>query len=125
MQDIESCEFLAGVHWNGREAAVALQGDLDYTIAGELCCRLSEVARVAHPRRLVIDLAAVPFVDCAAARAIAGIRAELGCGSVLVLRSLGPLPQRLFALTGLGDGCVLEQPSRLRSLATPAIGIGR
>lgn len=99
---------MVDVCWHGGVATVAVRGEIDSSTAPRLSERLAEVIGGAQPRRLILDLADVPFVDCAGARALAGVRAALpGCCQV-VIRSLCPSARKVFALTGLWCGCVVD-----------------
>jgi anti-anti-sigma regulatory factor len=55
-----------------------------------------------------VDLGGVRFLDCAGARAVAGARAALPECCEVVLCSLRPLPRKVFEITGLWRGCVVD-----------------
>jgi anti-anti-sigma factor len=88
---------------------VALSGDLDLTSTPSLTAALSRILED-KPQRLVFDLAGVGFVDCAAARYLAGTRRFLPPGRRPVLRSPGPPVLRVLVLTGLDADCEIEGP---------------
>jgi anti-anti-sigma factor len=103
-----SSRVLVGVRWQGGQATVWVHGEIDFFSASDLSARLGEVIEVARPRRLIVDLAGVPFLDCAGARAVAGARAALPECCPVVIRSLRPSPRRVFEITGLWHGCVVD-----------------
>jgi len=120
-----SAGFLTTAAWDGNQATVALQGELDFTAARDLSRRLREVVQVAQPMRLVVDLAEVTFLDCAVARAIAGTKAALAEGGVLVIRSPARVPRLVFMLTGLWRDCVVDVcGAAARQSAAPASAVG-
>jgi anti-anti-sigma factor len=85
-----SARILVDIHWHGDQATVAVLGEIDFFTAPALSVRLDEVIDIARPRRLIVDLAGVPFLDCAGARAVAGARAALPECCQMVLCSLRP-----------------------------------
>ena len=88
---------------------VALRGELDVTCAAEIA---AAVGVGAAPGQLVIvDLAGLDFIDCAALRALAAAqrRARHDGGDVLLAAPDGPV-RRLLALTGL-DSVLDTYPS--------------
>lgn len=103
-----SARVLVDIRWHGDQATVVVHGEIDFFTAPALSARLGEVIDVAKPRRLILDLADVPFLDCAGARAIAGVRAALPECCQVVLCSLRPSPRRVFQITGLWQGCVVD-----------------
>lgn len=102
-----SARVTVEIRWHGDRAMVAVHGEIDFFTAPALSARLGEVVE-ARPRQLILDLGGVPFLDCAGARAVAGAGAGLpGCCQV-VIRSLRPSPRRLFEVTDLWHGCVVD-----------------
>ena len=87
----------------GGTATVFIAGDLDLTTTPALARYLDQV-RARQPRRLVIDLTQVTFVDVAAARLLAGATRPQPPGPA-VLRGAGPEARRILALTGLDALC--------------------
>jgi anti-anti-sigma factor len=83
---------------------VTLSGELDVLVRSELAELLAEVA-AKKPEVLVIDLAAVTFLDCGAAAVLAGAARLLPSGRKPVLRSACPLVCRVLGLTGLDTRC--------------------
>lgn len=81
---------------------VAISGDLDVTTAEALAQQLAEIAGL-RPTGLVIDLSAVSYLDCAAARQLAGAQAVLAVGEPLVLVGVQPVVRRLLEVTGLAE----------------------
>jgi anti-sigma B factor antagonist len=88
-------------------ATIVLSGELDLTVTPFLSGHLAQV--LAHqPRNLVFDMTRVGFIDCAAARLIAGTRRSLPDGQRPVLRRPGPEVCRILELTGLAADCEIE-----------------
>ena len=85
-------------------ATLAFAGDLDLTTAPALTRHL-EQAVAQQPRRLVLDLTQVTFVDVAAARLLAGATRAQPAAGPPVLRQAGPEARRILALTGLDSLC--------------------
>ena len=88
------------VSWNGVVATVTVTGDLDFTTAPSLTERLLKVAS-AHPKRLVVDLSGMVFVDVAGARALDDTYTLLQTECPVILRAPQPSARRVFGLTGL------------------------
>lgn len=103
-----SARVLVDIGWHGDQATVAVRGEIDFFNAPALSARLGEVIDVAKPRRLILDLAGVPFLDRAGAQAVADARAALPECCQVVLCSLRPLPRKVFQITGLWHGCVVD-----------------
>ena len=86
-------------------SVVALAGELDLTSADQLIARLSELAR----RDVVVDLAAVTFVDSSGLNAlVAGARGAEEHGGSYVLAAASPHVLRLFEVVRLRDSVVVE-----------------
>lgn len=98
------CPLTARVDIAGGTAVVTLSGDLDVLVRPELAELLAEVA-AGKPEVLVIDLAAVTFLDCGVAAVLAGAGRLLPSGRKPVLRSACPLVRRVLGLTGLDTRC--------------------
>lgn len=94
---------------------VVLSGELDLTVVPSLAAHLEQVL-ARKPRSLVFDMTRAGFLDCAAARLIAGTRESLPGGRRPVLRRPGPEVGRVLELTGLASDCeirgVSERPDR-------------
>jgi len=84
-----------------------LAGDLDLTTVPALTWDL-EQALARPPRRLVLDLARVTFVDVAAARVLAGSTRQQSAAGPPVLRWASPEARRILALTGLDALCEFD-----------------
>jgi anti-anti-sigma factor len=96
---------------------VVLSGELDLTVVPSLTSHLEQVL-ARHPRHLVFDMTRVSFLDCAAARLIAGTRPSLPGGRRPVLRRPGPEVGRLLELTGLAADFEIEEGSERRDRFT-------
>ncbi len=79
---------------------LALAGELDLAGAPQLERSLQELERQ-RPRRVVIDLAGLSFIDSTGLRVLLQAQARLGeQGSELLLRPGEPAVQRVFDVTG-------------------------
>jgi anti-sigma B factor antagonist len=93
----------------GPEAAtILIRGELDLVTLPALAERLARLGQD-QPERLVFDLAGTRFLDCGAARLIAGAGQWLPDGGRPVLRRPGPSVRRVLELTGLGVYCQVEE----------------
>jgi anti-anti-sigma factor len=101
--------LLIEVHTTKDSITVVIKGDLDLSSMPLLAAVLSRILED-NPERLIFDLAGVGFVDCAAARCLAGTRRFLPSGRRPVLRFPRPLVLRLLTLTGLDADCEIERP---------------
>lgn len=87
-------------------AVVRLHGELDLAVRSALWEHLAEVAEK-KPDALVIDLAAVTFLDCGTAVMLIQMGQLLASGKKPVLRYVRPQVRRLLELTGLDSQCEL------------------
>jgi anti-sigma B factor antagonist len=85
-------------------ATVVISGELDLLSTPSLAEHLGQIL-ASSPERLVFDLSRVSFIDCAAARLIAGTEASLPGDRRPVLRRPAPGVRRVFELTGLNACC--------------------
>ena len=86
---------------------VTVRGEIDAGTAGAFWERLAAVAG-ASPRRLVIDLAGVDFLDSAGLHAFVRLRKALPGHCPVILRSPQPRARQVFELTGLGTAFEFE-----------------
>jgi anti-anti-sigma factor len=93
--------------WDGAEATVTVQGEIDVTTAAVLSENLGGVA-ASSPRRLVIDLAGVGFLDSAGLQAFARVRRQLPEDCPVIVRSARPRLRQVFEITGLGTAFVFD-----------------
>jgi anti-anti-sigma factor len=91
-------------------AVVRLLGDLDASVAFVLAEQMAELEDK-KPDRLIFDMAAVGFLDCAAAGVIFGVARAMLPGTKPVIRSPGPLVRKLLTLTDLDTQCELAGPA--------------
>ena len=99
-----------GEQWADQAATVTVEGDIDTSAISPLRDCLAVVLKQ-HPKRLVIDLAAVGFLDSSAIHAFTQARQArqaLPEQYPVVLRSPQDLVRRVFELTGLDELCVVE-----------------
>jgi anti-anti-sigma factor len=86
---------------------VVISGELDLLSTPSLAEHLDQIL-ASSPRHLVFDLSRVSFIDCAAARLIAGTETSLPGDQRPVLRRAAPEVRRVLALTGLDARCELD-----------------
>jgi anti-anti-sigma factor len=86
----------------GGQIVVALEGELDAGDAESAMAVLAAV--VARDPRIIVDLAALEFIDCCALGALGRVRAQArqAGGDLLLAAPRGPV-RRILALTGLID----------------------
>lgn len=87
----------------GSGAVVRIEGEIDVCVADQLQELLLRIMR-AHGPRLLLDLSAVSFMDCAGLRALVltARRAEL-CGWSMHLIATSAMTRKITALTGMED----------------------
>src|SRR2546421_5133247 len=91
---------VAGVSETRGAVVVRLTGELDlYNVAALREALLDCVAR--SPRRLVLDLSEVTFVDSTALGALVEVRSKLGSRDGLVLAAPGLETRRALEISGL------------------------
>jgi anti-sigma B factor antagonist len=88
--------------WDGGVATVTVEGEIDASTVGALSACLGDVARQ-HPRRLVIDLARVSFIDSAGLAGFARMRKALPADCPVVICSAQRRVRQVFNLTGLAS----------------------
>jgi STAS domain len=104
-------------------ATVYIAGELDLTTTPELARHLEHVL-ARQPRRLVLDLSGVSFIDVAAARLLSGATGPRPAGATgprppgatgprpaaapPVLRRASPEARRVLALTGFDSLCEFD-----------------
>lgn len=99
-------------------AVVRLRGELDVTMVSALSEQLAGL-KDKKPDRLIFDMAAVDYLDCAAARVMfAAARSVLGGGQPVIC-SPQPIVHRLLELTGLDTQCELARPGGLVRRPSP------
>ncbi|HEX5293785.1 MAG TPA: STAS domain-containing protein [Streptosporangiaceae bacterium] len=97
-----SSQLRMDVSWSDGIATVAAHGRLDAAAAPELTARLSEIIEVVRPRRLVVDLADVPYVGRSGALALIAASAELpGPSAQLVIRAIPSAALRFFQVAAV------------------------
>jgi anti-sigma B factor antagonist len=86
----------------GGYVVVALDGELDVSDAASVADALTSVA--ARDPQIIVDLAALEFIDCCALGALGRVRAQArqAGGDLLLAAPRGPV-RRILALTGLID----------------------
>jgi anti-anti-sigma factor len=99
--------FLVREQWADGVATITVRGDIDMTTADRLRDCLTAVVNK-YPERLIIDLAAVSFLDTSAIHAFIQARHALPPQCPVVLRSPQPVVSRVFELTGLDQICLIQ-----------------
>ncbi len=101
-------------HLAAGTATIVISGELDLLSTTSLAEHLEQIL-AQRPERLVFDLTRVTFVDCGAARLIAGTDRSLPDGLRPVLRRPSAEVRRILELTGLDARCELarERDDRL------------
>ena len=107
-----------GTRDHGGHAVVALHGELDITGTASVLAVLT-VAAAGNPR-IIIDLAALEYIDCHALGALGRVRAQArqAGGDLLLAAPRGPV-RRLLDLTGL-TGVFAVHASVQEACGTPA-----
>ena len=93
--------------WTGRAVTLVVRGDIDITTVTTLRNCLDHVL-ARHPGQLIIDLAAVSFLDCQAVHAFTDIRHALPPSCPMTLRTPQLPARRVLELTGLTSICPIE-----------------
>ncbi|MFJ1532113.1 STAS domain-containing protein [Streptomyces mirabilis] len=84
----------------GRSTVIAVRGEVDLDNAGELYEALAAAGR-ACPGAVVLDLAAVTFLDSTTINVV--LRAHGVLGPRLRLAALSPFVERVLGITGVSD----------------------
>jgi anti-anti-sigma factor len=86
---------------SGGRSVYRLEGEIDMSAAEALLVRTTELA-AAHDGDLVLDLAAITFIDSGGMRALLIVRENLAAaGRALRLANVTPEVKRLLDLVGL------------------------
>jgi anti-sigma B factor antagonist len=102
-------------------AVVRIEGEIDACVADRLQELLLRIARV-HGPRLLLDLSAVSFLDCAGLRALVLTlrHAEL-CGWSMHLIAASAMVQKIITLIGVEDALPIQDQSGNSSSGTSAL----
>jgi anti-anti-sigma factor len=93
--------------WDEGAATVTVHGEIDAATVGAFYEAVAAVADGA-PRRLVIDLSGVGFLDSAGLQAFVRLRKALPDHCPIILRSAQPRTRQVFELTGLSTAFEFE-----------------
>jgi anti-anti-sigma factor len=86
----------------GRQCHLAISGEVDLSVADDLAQFAIRRLEDADTERLVIDLDAVTFIDCAGLGALVEVHNASGRGDKdVAVRNVSPRVRRLLSLTGL------------------------
>ena len=107
MAQSQSAALTVRHEWDGGVAVVTVAGEIDMTSVGALSDVLGDLVRK-DPERVIIDIAAVGFLDSSAIHAFVQTRHELSGECSVVLRAPQPQARRMFELTGLDSLCLVE-----------------
>jgi anti-anti-sigma factor len=91
----------------GETMTVVLQGEFDVTSEGALSASLERIHQ-SRPSRLIFEMAAVGYIDCASARLIVGTIHWLPEGVKPVISSPSPIVRRVLEASGIGALCEFE-----------------
>jgi anti-anti-sigma factor len=94
-------ELTLGDQWDDGAATVVVHGEIDAATVDAFHAHLASVAE-GSPRRLVIDLARVSFLDSAGLQAFVRLRKIVPRDCPIILRSPQRRIRQVFELTGLG-----------------------
>ena len=83
---------------------VVLQGEFDVTSEDALSAALERIHQ-RGPSRLIFEMAAVGYIDCASARLIAGTGRWLPDGVKPVIIAPSPMARRVLQVSGIGVLC--------------------
>jgi anti-anti-sigma factor len=86
---------------------VVLQGEFDVTSEDALSASLERIHQ-GRPSRLIFEMAAVGYIDCASARLIAGTGRWLPVGVKPVITAPSAIVRRVLHVSGIGALCELE-----------------
>jgi anti-anti-sigma factor len=93
--------------WDADVAVATVRGEIDISTVGTLSEHLGHLARK-NPRRMVIDLAGVSFIDSSGLGGFVRIRKALPPDCTIVIRSPRRRIRQLFKLTGLDTVIAFE-----------------
>jgi anti-anti-sigma factor len=94
-------------HWDAGVAIATVRGEIDVSTVGTFWHHLGNLTRK-NPRRLVIDLAGVSFIDSTGLGGFVRIRKALPPECPVVIRSPQHRVRRLFRITGLDSVIAFE-----------------
>jgi anti-anti-sigma factor len=94
-------------HWDADVAVATICGEIDITTVGILSEHFGQLTGK-NPRRLIIDLARVPFIDSSGLGGFVRIRKTLPPGCPVVIRSPQRRVRNLFKITGLDSVIAFE-----------------
>jgi anti-sigma B factor antagonist len=84
------------------QVQIELEGEIDVDVSERVRERVLDAVRDAAGRPVVVDMAAVTFIDSSGLSAVlAGLRLARGHGGTVRLVNVGPQIRRIFAVTGL------------------------
>ena len=86
--------------WDDGVATVTVRGEIDISTSGVFLGRVGEVVG-GNPRRLVIDMAGVEFMDSAGLQAFMRIRGQVPERCPIIVCSAPPRVRQVFDVTGL------------------------
>jgi len=108
MSSVESDSPVRAVRWVGQVAVADLAGDVDLAKKEALIASL-EAVLARRPRRMVLNLTDVPFMDSSGAAALVRMLPKArDAGAEMVLFGLGEQVRNIFEITRLDDVFVIH-----------------
>lgn len=95
------------MHWQGQDATVELDGELDCFTAPVLAAELAR-ALPRKPARLVLDLSRLAFMDCAGVSVIVRARRMLPGDRPIVLKSPSRTVRKVLEITHMDHVCQIS-----------------
>ncbi len=115
MDDDQVDAFAVRISFDGRSAAVTVDGEVDVTTAPSLAGALTAMIGSGH-RDLVVDLGGVTFIDAQGVSALATAAGlATTAGTTLTLRSASVLARRILDITKVSDLVTFETAVPARS----------
>jgi anti-anti-sigma factor len=93
--------------WDDGMAVATVRGEIDVSTVGTFSDHLGNLTRK-NPRRLVIDLAGVSFIDSSGLGGFVRIRKALPPDCPVIIRSPQRRVRQLFKITGLDSVIAIE-----------------
>jgi stage II sporulation protein AA (anti-sigma F factor antagonist) len=93
--------------WENGAATVAVEGEIDFGTVGVFSARLADVVS-RNPKRLVIDMTEVGFLDSSGLHAFVRVRKDLPEHCPVILRAPQCHVRQVFDITGLSPAFIFE-----------------
>ena len=87
---------------NGRTAAVSISGELDHHTLRDISRELRKVIDMYLPKKLIIDMKEVSFMDSSGIALIIGaVKRMQELSGTVTLRDVPPAPMKIFMMAGI------------------------